>query len=233
MTHHQRYLCLAAIFAFAVSVAGPSLAVPIQGQYQDDPLGCDTHGPQFLSHELGDAAVFPNNEAFLSTFVNTSNPAYFTCDPDDGAPNDFIVRITNISGIDYRNLYFVVDAGVDVGNHDGHIQDLTAPGFHKAYRIDGTVTPGLNNPLLSESINANEIFEAGETWDFVVINLVSPANLPPFPFFGSVGKFSVSSSVTVDSNSNASILADPVPEPATLGLLGLSALLLLKRESQP
>jgi hypothetical protein len=63
----------------------------------------------------------------------------------------------------------------------GRLVDVVnAPGVTAdAFKIDGTVTLGANNPLFGESGTVNEIFEPGETWRFIVTNVLFPANVPP------------------------------------------------------
>ncbi len=67
-----------------------------------------------------------------------------------------------------------------------------------------------------------EIFEPGETWEFIIQDFANPL-APPAPF-GSLGIASVSFLTT---NSSGSIIA--VPEPVTLSLLALSGLAVLIR----
>jgi len=201
--------------------AGNAMAVPVQAHYVDD-LNCDSHGEQFQSHELGSTVPdFPWDERIQVT----SQAAPSICVPDDGFPNDFLITITNLGSVAYENLFFVVDSGGSVGNYDGYIEDLAGPpgAFEQAFRIDGTVTAGANNSLISESMGADEIFMPGETWQFLVTNFTAPASQPPSPIFGSAGTFAATSSSPLSS---ASIVATPVPEPATglLVTLGLAAL---------
>jgi hypothetical protein len=189
-------------------------AVPIQGMYQDIPALCDFHPPTLFSHELGDAFVFPPNEAFLVNIASTNQTC---CVGDDGFPNDFEITITNISGFRWVDLFFVVDTNVGIGNVDGLIQDIAAPGFAEAFKIDNV---GINNNLVSGDTNNNLVFDLLEAWTFRVTNFVAPANLPPFPSFTSPGGFAASST---NNGSNASILANQfIPEPSTCVLCGLS-----------
>ena len=212
----SKSLGLGVIGMTLVMGAGPALAVPVLGRYTDDPTGCDTHGAQFLDHELGEAAVFPLDEALAITVTqSTLAPVHFECVADNGIPDEWLITITNLSNIDYTNLFFVADEGASVGNYDGFVDDLTFAGSTTAFRIDGTVTPGINNPLIFESGPVDEILQAGETWEFTVTNF-SPFTAPSF---GSPGLFSASSSL--HAGSNASILATPVPEPASLALLAV------------
>ena len=209
------------------AVANRADAVPINGLYIEDSR-CDPIPTQSLTHELGNAAIFPPNEAILVQVT----PANFTvCVPDDLIANDWVVSITNVSGIAWQDLFFVADLGLTVGNADGNMVDVVlAPGVTTdAFRIDGTVTNGINNNLLGESFGpADEIFAPGETWRFAVSNFFDPAGSAPPPVFNIPGKFA-GSELFVGQGSSASILANPVPEPGIVGIVGLVAGALLMR----
>jgi hypothetical protein len=205
-------------------------AVPINALYTDDPR-CDAIPSQIPTHELGDLATFPQNEAIRMT----PTPVTFTvCVQNDGLANDWVVDMINLSGQSWKNLFFVCDHNVTVGNADGSMQDTVgAPNIlTDAFKIDGTVTPGINNNLLTESINADEIFQPGEIWRFAVSNYMAvdstgvfqaPLNVTPGLFAGSTN--------FPATPGNCSILASPVPEPGTMSLvaIGASALLLRRR----
>src|SRR5215212_4862313 len=142
-------LAAAAASALALVAGRTATAVPITGVYLEDPR-CDTIPQQTLLDELGNAAIFPINEGI----VFQSQPVTFTvCVPDDLIQNDWVVTMTNVSGQAWRDLFFVADLGLRVGNADGNMIDVVnAPGVvTDAFRIDGTLTLGLNNNLLSET----------------------------------------------------------------------------------
>jgi hypothetical protein len=211
-------LVLAALSIFAPRTAG---AVPVNGFYAEDGR-CDAVPSQTLTHEIGDNSVFPIDESLL-IFVSQTPPTY-ACVGDDGAPNDFVVQITNLSNYQYSDLFLVMDTGITFGNADGNVIDVVnAPGVTAdAMRIDGTVTvTGINDNLIGESGTVDELLDPGETWRFVVTNVIFPASYPPTLQFDSVGGFSGSSAGFPPST--ASILANqhPVPEPSTVLLVGL------------
>src|SRR4051794_36961330 len=102
-----------AVLSIAMATAATLLAaqiahaVPVTGVYNEDPR-CDAIPSQTLTHELGDGGFFPINESFQSN----ATPATFTvCVPDDNIANDWIVSITNTSGVAWQNLFFVGDLG--------------------------------------------------------------------------------------------------------------------------
>lgn len=204
----------------ALSAAGTAQAVPVTGVYIEDPR-CDILPNQFLSHELGNVAFFPINEALV---VNISNAPFTVCVADDGIANDWFVDIINVSGQAWNNLHFVADHGMFIGNADGKVIDLVgAPNTPEdAFRIDGTVTLGLNNNLLGESGIVDEILSPGESWRFTVSNFVSLPGTPAFPvIINTPGIFAGSDVMIIPPINTASILATPVPEPSAMGVLGL------------
>jgi hypothetical protein len=204
-------------------------AVPISGQYLED-ARCDNIPSQHLTHELGQNGIFPINEALEINFQATQQTV---CVPQDGLPNDWNVQIRNVSPIAWQDLFFVVDLGTTFGNADGSIFDaIGAPGvITDAMRIDGTVTLGVNNNLFFESGPVDEILQPGEIWRFNVSNFMNATAVGGFqpPIFVTPGIFAGSSPFGT-TNGNASILANPVPEPGVMSLLiGGAAAMLLRR----
>ncbi len=108
----------------------------------------------------------------------------------------------------------MVDPGGLVGNADGTI------GGNDAFMID---TYGSNQNLVFESKEWDEIFEAGETWQFLVLDFIPSTGTAPV--FSSRG---IGSDSTGLLGSNANIVT---PEPSTLVLTlsGLLALGLMRR----
>ncbi len=203
-----------------------SLAVPMTGVFVPDPLHCD--GPNLtdytLTHELGDgpaANPFPIDERISVTVTPSSDPTLFQCEGDDGIANDYIVRMQNVSPKTWMDLYFVTDEfGSILGQYDGFMLNPAFPNDPStpAFRIDGTITPGVHNPLRSESVIPDELFTPGEIWEFGIVNFNGGT-----PSFGSIG-FGASGLPNPDSN--VSILANPapIPEPAA-GMLAIISLL--------
>ncbi len=82
----------------------------------------------------------------------------------------------------------------------------------EAFRIDAI---GVNRPLIFESLTPDGIFEAGETWEFIIDDFSNFLGLAADDFFSiGVGAFSPG------GPSSASIIATVVPEPSTALLLG-------------
>jgi hypothetical protein len=205
-------------------------AVPVTAVYTEDSR-CDIIPQQILTHELGEIGFFPINEA-LQIFVSPATANI--CSAPDGIQNEFTIQIINVSGIAWQNLFFNGNLGSFVGNADGSIIDIVnAPGVTTdAFRIDGTVTLGVNNNLLNESGPVDEILDPGESWRFHVDNFRGGVGVPVLtPFFRSPGLFAGSAPLNAALPDSASILAQPViPEPSLVTALGaIAGAMLLRR----
>lgn len=110
-----------------------------------------------------------------------------------------------------RNLYFVADTGLvgarlpTVGNSHGRING------GDAFRIDSI---GINQSLVSESTNADRVFEPGEAWIFHVKDWFPGVKVPL-----TCASLGAGTAKGANAVSSARIVA--VPEPAPLSLLGL------------
>jgi hypothetical protein len=188
-----------------LGVAQQAKAFRVSVNYEDIPE-CDNHSNGDLiifNHELGEGPAFPQEESIIAS-TDSSN-TIDVCQYDESNLK-LDVDITNNSGFSWTNVFFVADPGIFISNADGLINSGLA------FRIDAT---GDNQPLLSESIAANGIFEPGERWDFIVQDWSGSVPIN----FSSLG---VGSSSDINATSEASIVADllPIPEPATLLLFG-------------
>jgi hypothetical protein len=191
-------------------------AVPI------NPYGVDyaTQDPILIDenlawHELGD--FFPPNELIESSWAETT---YQPCpeNPDNSQVPNILVTMTNLSRIDWYNVHYVADSETFLQNDDGLIGNAGLLDAQLAFRIDNL---GVNTPLVYESISVDNIFQAGETWEFVIQDFVNSLGVAAAPF-ASIGIASLSDVVRdPNSMSSGSIIASQIPEPATLAVWSL------------
>lgn len=207
----------------AAALAAPALANPVDGVYQDGP-GCDNHGNLAAYEELGLAPMFPMDELIDASATLTTMTACPVT--DDGTMPNALVVMTNLSGQDWDNLFYVADPETRFSNVDGFATTDPVPNaasiFTEAFRIDAV---GMNRPLIAESILADGIFQAGETWEFIVQD------------FGNLLGFGAADLSSLDFGSGsstnfsaASIVAfQPIPAPGAAALFGLAGLTAAKR----
>ena len=202
---------VAIVLLASVAVASAVNADEVQGVYHDLTT-CDNHGSRDASEELGDPAVFSKGQQIdhVATFTDITA---CVAEDDPNVPNRMVV-VTNRTNRSWTDLYYVGDPATSFSNVDGFGIASGAPLFSGvAFRIDSV---GFNRPLVAESMTADNVFEPGEEWRFVVQDYASPLG-PPDSFF-SVGF--AGDSISPNHPSAASIVHF-VPEPA----IGLSSLL--------
>ena len=230
------------IVAF-VAVANLALAVPTQMIHIDPPGDCD---PLFIPnnvHEIGDFSEFPGNEALGSQ--NLGFTPFVPCPIlDDTLIPEVVIDIRNLSGIDWYEVWYVADQETTITNFDGEANQAFAGAapVHEAFRIDRFVSDplGTHHPLISESGIPDGIWQAGESWQFVLQDYSNTLGLPP-EALTSIGVGSLSStptgtdpSGTLLGPSSGSIIAiTPIPEPATCLLMvcGLGGFALCRRQN--
>jgi hypothetical protein len=204
-----------AVVALTACAAVPAQAHMILVEYQDGPQ--DPLAVPEQMHELGDNPPFPPDEEILSqTLDETNETACFDGSDDPAFPNA-LVSITNNTPTTWYNVHYVADPETGITNFDGWIGNLGAGDAEEAFRIDSV---GINRPLVSESITANDIFEPGETWEFIIQDFTNAAGGPPTPF-DSLGIAGASAGWPPSTGS----IIGQVPEPSTFvalaGLLGM------------
>lgn len=207
---------LAAAVALALFVAGPAGAIPVPVTHTDLP-SCDALGVPPIVDELGDTPAFPPDERIIAVDLPTGGVA---CPSSDTPAPNVLISMTNITTLDFAEVWYVADPETSISNVDGLVNG------EEAFRIDSA---GLNTPLVFESLTADGIFEAGETWDFIIDDYFNVLGLVADDFFspGAVG------GTSPGGPSSGSIIAIPIPEPGTalLCLLGAGALVAWRARS--
>ena len=209
--------------SFAVPVlacCGAAVAFPVSGSYFDGP-DCDNHGPLTFFDELGNNPVlFPIDELvdIQATFTDIT-----VCPPTESGLPDALIIMTNTTGRDLENLFYVADPKTNITNVDGFAISATdASGIAtQAFRID---QQGLHRALIAETILADGIFQAGETWEFVLQDYTNTDGIGP----GAFGSLDFAGSSAADVLSSGSILV-AVPAPGAAALAGLAGLAALRR----
>ena len=211
----KKVLVFAALVAF---VATPAMALEwdlyaIEGP--QDPIGVGFFdGP--VDHEFGD--LFPPGE-LVSSFVFDEFSTETSCFDGSDDPGIFnvIVEVTNLTNRTVP-MWYVADPETTITNFDGFIGNVGLGDAEEAFRIDSV---GINRPLIFESLIYDDLFQPGETWRFILQDFSNTLLGPAAPF----DSFGVASLSTGYSPSTGSL----VPEPATMGLLVVGGLALLRR----
>jgi hypothetical protein len=210
-----------AIGAVAVAVAlfllaGVALAHEVSVYTVTDPVQDDwTIGG--IWDEIGLKPPFDPNEELTSSWYE--DPDLIPCPSENTSGGvHAVVSITNLTGKWVNPPYYVADPETDLTNWDEWVGQVGDPTPEKAFRIDSI---GENKPLISESIAWDGCWQPGETWTFVIQDYTNTLGLAP-NLFGSLGIASMSGG---DLASSGSI----IPEPATLSLLALGGLALIRR----
>lgn len=166
--------------------------------------------------ELGDA--FPADERISSKLLDTTT--YIPCpiDHNDEGPANVLVEIINQTNRTFNEVYYVADTGTSLTNVDEFVADAKTPTvFEPAFKIDDF---GLNTPLFFESGSIPNVFEPGETWEFVIQNFSGQGGRGPVPF-DTLGIAGSSGS----GLSTGSIIAVPELSTVTSIFFGLGTLL--------
>lgn len=191
-------------------------AVPVvvdSGQFGNP---CDNNFAQGAADELGLFPGFPADERISTGTENTSQSACVTPNvTDNPVLINQLVTIKNETQIDFFKVWYVSDLETGLTNVDSLING------EEAFLIDNI---GVNKPLIFEDKIVDNIFQAGETWRFIIQDYSNTAGLPASALgsAGLVGRDSVpprdGMPPNVPQRSSGSIIAFPVPP--TLALLG-------------
>jgi hypothetical protein len=210
-----------AILAIVAALAGSAMASPVNGVYLDGP-DCDINGPRQAVEEIG-TVIFPADELVATS---SSQTTLSSCLTDDPTLSNFLITMTNLTGKDWTDLFYVADVETTISNADGEAASAVVPGTRTlAFRIDSV---GSNTPLVFESMGSNGIFEAGETWQFILQDYTNAAGGPPeaFSSFDFAGASTAFPGIT---DSTGSIVQFLVPAPSSVALLGLGGMMTLRR----
>ena len=163
----RRLLLLSSALVAALVLAAPVSAVPVNVT-SSDLANCDVLGVPSPLHELGLGPIsggpFPTNEEIVAFDTPTSQ---FAC-TGFGALNT-LVTMTNLSGQDWEDVWYVSDPETSITNFDGLVNG------QEAFKIDFL---GVNDSLKFESLIPDGIFQAGETWEFVIDEYINALGLP-------------------------------------------------------
>ena len=218
-------LILASLCVSACLISA-AVAVPMDVFAEDLPYQDPLFVPNFV-HELGTniagAMEFPPDEEIDAYDTLTDRTACHEEPGDDPAIPNALVIMTNKTGINWRHVWYVADGGptgilpeTTLSNYDGLVNGAWA------FKIDWV---GVNKPLVGESIAMDGIFQAGETWEFIIQDYRNILGLTASTL-GSIGV----PSGPLDNLSSGSIIA--IPEPTTMLLLTLGGLTLVRRKKK-
>jgi len=203
----KKHLAVLAFMAVALTLGAKTSAIPVSVSHINLP-SCDFLAVPPVVDELGDTPAFPPDERIVAVDFFTGAVA---CPSTDTPATNSLISMTNITSFDFVEVWYVADPETSISNVDGLVNG------EEAFRIDSV---GANTPLVFESIIPNGIFEAGETWDFIIDDYFNLLGLAADDFF-SVGVGGASPG----GPSSGSIIAF-IPEPTTAlllacGLVGL------------
>ncbi|MFV1980730.1 MAG: PEP-CTERM sorting domain-containing protein [Rhodothermia bacterium] len=235
MSKRTLSITLIATVASMWAMTGQLHAIPTQVEYADAPI-CDTLFIPKDVDEIGRPPLFPTDELLDSVSTQTFDPACPTT--DDPSTANALVVMTNLTGRDLEEVWYVANNETRISNVDGFANDIGFPidSDNEAFRIDSKISDpgGKNLPLVAESGIPNDIWEAGETWSFILQDYSNSLGILPEALI-SIGVGDASIPVVGLPESSGSIIAIPrIPEPgsAVLALLGMTVCGFLSRRKK-
>ena len=201
-------VCVLVVIA-TLALAASAGANPVQVQTIQDPIQ-DNWALNGWVEELGLQPPFPTGERISAATVAWQG--WIPCPAEYTGGGAVQIQMTNLTGKDWTKVYYVADPETSLSNWDELVGQVGFAGLGLAFKIDSF---GANTPLVSESMVADNVFQAGETWEFVIQEYANSLGGPPAAF-NSLGVAGASSGFPP---STGSII---VPEPSTVALVGLS-----------
>ncbi len=233
-TRTQTIVLMAAV-ALVLAATCPLYAIPTQVVHVDSNATCDPLLiPQDVD-EIGTIPPFPVDESLASTSFPVLFPVCTAT--DDPLMPEELVLITNLTGRDLTEVWYIANNETRISNFDGYANDI---GFaidldNEAFRIDSDISDpgGAHHPLVGESGVLNDIWEAGETWEFILQDYGNLFGLPGSALT-SIGVGDASGGAGVIDSSGSIIAIPQVPEPGStvLTLLAMSAWGLVPRRKR-
>ena len=197
------------LLSVALAYAMPARALLVQVFVEPDPIQDDWVLPEIV-HELGIGLSFHPEQQILAEDVPWLD--HIPCPSEYEGHPSVQVRIQNMTGKDWPEVYYVGDPETLLTNWDERVGNVGFPGLGLAFKIDNV---GANTPLVFESMTPDNIFEAGEIWEFVIQEYFHPQGLPPSLFDSP----NVAGASAGGPPSSGSIIA--IPEPSTMVLVSL------------
>ena len=215
-------VALASLILVLVTI-GQANAVPTKVVHVNS-TQCDPLLIPLNVDEIGDFTFFPTFEQLSSDALTFHPPV---CGPDNTNFPNHLIEMTNLSLRDLEEVWYIANEETRISNFDGLANDIAFPisavyPGQEAFRIDNDISDpgGIHHPLVSESIAVDGIWQAGETWQFVLQDYGNALGIGP-EVFTSIGVGNASSAVAgTTPPSSGSIIATPViPEPSSIILV--------------